>query len=75
MQIVDGKWVVDDHLTPLDERTSPSFIELGKKLEAVFGKNITHNKIKLMSQLENLSDEDIKALSVIIERDVISKLV
>ena len=75
MRIINGRWVVDDNLTPIDERTSPAFVKLGKKLKSIYGKNITHDRIDLISKLDSLTDSDERALSRIIDEGVIGKLV
>jgi len=74
MKIVNGRWVVDDNLTPIDERTSAAFVELGEKLKSVYGKNITHDRIKLMTQLDSLTDSDERALSRVIEEGLVNKI-
>jgi hypothetical protein len=74
MKIVNGRWVVDDNLTPIDERTSPAFVELGKKLKSIYGKQITHDRIDLVSRLNSLSDSDERALSRIIDEGLVSKI-
>ena len=75
MRIVNGRWVVDDNLTPIDERTSPAFVELGKKVTSIYGKrNITHDRIKLISQLDSLTDSDERVLSRVIEEGLVSKI-
>ena len=74
MHIVNGRWVVDDNLTPIDERTSPDFVELGKKLTSLYGKNITHDRIKLVTQLDSLKDSDERAISKLIDEGLINKV-
>lgn len=75
MKIVDGRWVVDDNLTPIDERTSPAFVELGKKLKSLYGKNITHDRIELVSKLDSLTDSDERVLSKLIDEGHLNKII
>jgi hypothetical protein len=75
MKIINGRWVVDDNLTPIDERTSPAFVELGKKVESIYGDNITHDRIKLVSQLNDLNNQDERILLRLIDEGHLNKLI
>lgn len=74
MQIIDGRWV-DDQFNPIDERTSPLFVELGRKVQSIYGKNITHDRIKLVNQLSSLDNKDEKVLSRLIDEGHLDKLI
>jgi len=74
MHIFNGRWVVDDNLTPVDERTCSTLLELGRKVQSIYGKNITYDRIKLISQLGSLEDNDERSLSRIIEEGAITRL-
>jgi len=73
MQIINGKWV-DDNFNSLDDRTFPSFFELAKKVQSIYGENITYDRIKLIHQLESLQDTDERVLNRIIEEGHIAKI-
>jgi len=74
MRIVNGRWVVDDNLTPVDERTCSTLLELGRKVQSIYGKNITYDRIKLISQLDSLQNNDERSLSRIIELGALHKI-
>ena len=44
MQIIQGRWV-DEKFNPIDERTSPQLVELGRKVQSLYGEEITYNRI------------------------------
>jgi hypothetical protein len=74
MQIINGRWVVDDNLTPVDDTTCSKLLELGKKVQSIYGENITYDRIKLISQLNSLQDTDERVLNRIIEEGHIAKI-
>jgi len=74
MQIVKGKWV-DVNENPIDERTSSKFLELGRKVKSLYGERITHDRIKLVSQLSLLNEEQESTLAKIIEEGHLNKLI
>lgn len=73
MQIINGKWV-DKNFNSLDDTTFHKFFELGKKVQSIYGKNITYDRIKLINQLESLEDTDERVLNRIIEEGHIAKI-
>jgi hypothetical protein len=73
MKIVNGRWV-DDNNNPIDERTSPAFLELGRKVRSLYGKNITYNRIKFVKELSSLSNKQEDALCLVFDNNLIDKL-
>ena len=74
MQIVNGRWV-DSESNPIDERSCSQLLELGKQVKSIYGKNITHDRIKLVSQLNDLNNQDERILSRLINEGHLNKLV
>jgi hypothetical protein len=74
MRIFNGRWV-DDHNNPIDERTSPSFVELGRKVQSLYGKNITYNRIRFVKELSSLNNQQEDALCLVFDNDLINKLI
>jgi hypothetical protein len=74
MQIVNGKWV-DNNFNPLDERTSPGLIELGRKVKSLYGDNISYNRIEFVNNLSSLSEEQEEGLRVVFDSNLIDKLI
>jgi hypothetical protein len=74
MRVVNGKWQ-DDKGDPIDHFNISKFLEIGKKVKAVYGNNITSNRIELISSLGNLSENEEKGLTHLLNSEVnISKL-
>ena len=73
MKIVNGRWV-DNNGDPINELTSKKFVELGRKVSAVYGKNISYDKINIVNNLTSLSVNQHKSLSHIIDSGYINKL-
>ena len=73
MIIVNGRWVDDNH-NPIDETTSGELLELGRKVQSLYGKNITYNRIKFVKELTSLNDSQENALSLVFDNNLIDKL-
>lgn len=73
MQIINGRWV-DDKNNPIDERTSPKFIELGRKIQSLYGKSITYNRIKMVKEINSLSEQEESVLCSVLDKNLINKL-
>lgn len=74
MKIVNGKWV-DQYEDPIDERTCSQLTSLGMKLRVLYGKEITYDRIQIVTQLTQLDTLDERALSVIFEQGALNRLV
>lgn len=74
MKIVNGKWV-DDNQNPVDNFNVSQLIEIGEKVKAVYGNNITYNRIDLVSHMRKLSSKEETDLAFLLNQEVsISKL-
>ena len=74
MQIINGKWV-DQYNNPIDERNCSQLMELGKKVQSIYGKNITHDRITLIQQLNSLKTSEERVISKIIDEGYLNKLI
>jgi hypothetical protein len=74
MHIINGRWV-DNNFNPIDERSCSQLLELGKQVKSIYGNNITHDRIKLVSQLNSLNNQDERILSRLIDEGHLNKLI
>lgn len=74
MRIHNGRWV-DNDSNPIDERSCSQLLQLGHQVASIYGKNITHDRIKLVSQLNDLNNQDERVLSKLIDEGLLNKLV
>jgi hypothetical protein len=74
MHIVNGRWV-DNYSNPIDERSCSQLIELGKKVQSIYGKNISYDRIILINQLNGLGETDERVISKIIDEGHLNKLI
>jgi hypothetical protein len=74
MKIHNGRWV-DNDSNPIDERSCSQLLQLGQQVKSIYGKNITHDRIKLVSQLNDLNNQDERILSRLIDEGHLNKLV
>lgn len=73
MRIHNGRWV-DSESNPIDERNCSQLLQLGQQVKSIYGKNITHDRIKLVSQLNDLNNQDERVLSKLIDEGHLNKL-
>lgn len=74
MKIVDGKWVTEDD-SPVDPMNK-ELKELGEKVTAVYGENITHDRIAIISKLLTLKEHQEQILSRLLnDEELFSKLI
>ena len=74
MVILNGKWV-DNNFNPIDERTSPQLMELGRKVKSLYGEDISYNRIEFVNALASLSEEQEEGLRVVFDSNLIDKLI
>ena len=74
MRIVNGRWV-DNNFNPIDERSCSQLLQLGQQVKSIYGNNITHDRIRLVSQLNDLSNQDERILSRLIDEGHLNKLI
>lgn len=74
MKVVNGKWQ-DQHGNPVNDFNVKELIEIGQKVKAVYGDNITSNRIDLISNLTKLSEKEENGLNHLLSSEVnIAKL-
>lgn len=74
MKIVNGRWVDDNH-NPVDNFNVSELLEIGQKVQAVYGKKITYDRINLISSIRRLTGREESDLAYLLEQEgVISKL-
>lgn len=74
MKVINGKWQ-DQYGEPIDHFNAPQLMEIGQKVKAVYGDNITSNRIDLISSITSLSEKEENGLNYLLSSDVnIAKL-
>ena len=74
MKVINGKWE-DQYGEPIDHFNAPQLMEIGQKVKAVYGDNITSNRIDLISSITSLSEKEENGLNYLLSSDVnIAKL-
>lgn len=74
MQIVRGKWV-DNNFNPIDETNYCQLKELGRKVQSLYGDNISYNRIEFVNNLSSLSEEQEEGLRIVFNENLIDKLI
>ena len=74
MKIENGKWV-DQYGDPVDNFNVSELLDIAEKVEAVYGQDITYNRIELISSIKKLSEQEESSLAYLLNSEVnISKL-
>ena len=74
MKIINGRWV-DDSNNPVDNFNVSQLLEIGQKVKAVYGENITYDRINLMSSIRRLTGREEGELASLLEQEgIISKM-
>ena len=74
MKVVNGKWQ-DQHGNPVNDFNVKELIEIGQKVKAVYGDDITSNRIDIISNLTKLSEKEENGLNHLLSSEVnIAKL-
>jgi hypothetical protein len=74
MKIENGKWR-DQYGDPVNHFNISELLDIAEKVEAVYGENITYNRIDLISSIKQLSEKEESSLAHLLTSDVsISKL-
>jgi len=74
MKIENGKWR-DQYGDPVTVFNFNELKEIGEKVTAVYGENITYNRIELISSIKDLSEREENGLAQLLTSDYnISKL-
>lgn len=75
MQIVNGRWVDDDNESPIDNFNVGKFLEIGKKVKSMFGKDITHHRIEMVSKIADMNEEQSFVLAEVLASKKMSKII
>ena len=74
MQIVNGKWV-DKYENPIDHFNVNELVEISEHVTALYGENITYERIKLVGSLKSLNPEQENIIAELLQdHALISKL-
>ena len=74
MKIINGKWQ-DVNEDPVDNFNVSQLLEIGKNVQALYGNDISYDRITLMSSIRRLTSREESGLAYLLERDgMISKL-
>jgi hypothetical protein len=71
MKVVNGKWQ-DQHGEPINHFNAPKLMEIGQKVKAVYGEEITSSRIELVSSIINLSEKEERSLAHLLNREDVS---
>jgi hypothetical protein len=74
MKIINGKWQ-DVNQDPVDNFNVSQLLEIGRNVQAVYGENITYDRISVISSISRLTNKEESDLAYLLEQDgAISKL-
>lgn len=74
MQIVNGKWV-DKFENPVDHFNVTELVEISDHVTALYGKDITYERIKLVGSLKSLNSKQESIIADLLQdHSLISKL-
>jgi hypothetical protein len=74
MKIINGKWQ-DVNQDPVDNFNVSQLLEIGRNVQAVYGENITYDRISVISSISRLTNKEESGLAYLLEQNgMISKL-
>jgi hypothetical protein len=74
MRIENGKWV-DQYGDSVNHFNVSQLLDISEKVTAVYGEDITYNRIELISSIKALSEQEESSLAYLLTSDVnIAKL-
>lgn len=73
MRISNGKWV-DHNGEPITVFNYNQLKQIGEKVQAVYGKDITYDRINVISNLTMLSSKDENTLARVFDEKMLTKL-
>ena len=74
MKIINGKWQ-DVNQDPVDNFNVSQLLEIGRNVQAVYGENITYDRISVISSISRLTNKEESDLAYLLEQNgMISKL-
>ena len=76
MKIVNGRWVdEDDFDSPVTDFNFHKLKSVGEKVSAVFGKEITHDRIEIMTKVAKLNKKQSQNLAEVLMDSRVSKII
>lgn len=73
MRIINGKWA-DCNGEPITVFNYDKLKQIGEKVQAVYGENITYDRIDVISSLSRLSTKDERTLVKVFDENILTKL-
>jgi hypothetical protein len=73
MRIINGRWV-DHNGEPITVFNYNQLKQIGQKVQAVYGEDITYDRINVISSLSTLSSKDERALVKVFDENILTKL-
>jgi len=73
MRISNGRWV-DHNGEPITVFNYNQLKQIGEKVQAVYGNDITYDRINVISNLTTLSSKDENTLARVFEEKILTKL-
>lgn len=74
MKIINGKWQ-DVNEDPVDNFNVSKLLEIGRNVQAVYGEEITYDRISVISSISRLTNKEESSLAYLLEQEgMISKL-
>ena len=74
MKIINGKWQ-DVNQDPVDNFNVSQLLEIGRNVQAVYGENITYDRISVISSISRLTNKEESDLAYLLEQEgMLSKL-
>ena len=73
MKISNGRWV-DHNGEPITVFNYNKLKQIGEKVQAVYGENITYDRINVISSLATLSSKDERTLARVFDEKILTKL-
>lgn len=75
MQIKNGRWVDDDNESPIDNFNVGKLLSIGEKVKTMFGKEITHHRIEMVSKIADLDEQQSFTLAEVLSSKKMSKII
>lgn len=73
MKIINGKWA-DCNGEPITAFNYNQLKQIGEKVQAVYGENITYDRINVISNLTMLSSKEENTLVKVFDENILTKL-
>ena len=73
MKISNGKWA-DHNGEPITVFNYDKLKQIGQKVQAVYGEDITYDRIDVISSLSRLSTKDERTLVKVFDENILTKL-